>query len=228
MGQPMELRSPPSELNIAAELTALKTELAMMRRQSALRRKLFFVAATAGAVLLGASALGANLTDCTQQLPLGLFCFAPDAPAHAQEVNGNFKALADEIAASELRSANAIATAVGTVTTRFSAVEWTVNGDGGVITGTTQRTGLSARERVLSGSVAGGCGQSFNGPCNITFPSGYFTSTPRCVAMARVPDTTGYSENVVMTGVNTGGISIYEGQLVGGVTLLFDWICVGT
>lgn len=218
-----------------SEVEQLRRELAEMKRQSRRRRVAVLTGLVGLAVIWGASALGAVEVGCAQALPLSLFCFRSDEPAYAGQVNGNFKALADEIAAAEVRQQNLLSGQLATTTARIAALELQVNGDGGVIAGTTQRTGLLGRERVLSGSLIGGnvsspgiCGQAFNGACSVTFPAGYFSTTPRCVAMARTPDTTGYSENVVMTAVSATGISFWEGQYVAGANLVFDWICVGS
>lgn len=223
------------EFATVSEVEQLRRELAEVKRQSRRRRVAVLTALVGLGGIWGASALGAVEVGCAQPLPLSLFCFRSDEPAYAGQVNGNFKAVADEIAAAEVRQQNLLSGQLATTTARIAALELQVNGDGGVIAGTTQRTGLLGRERVLSGSLIGGnvsspgiCGQAFNGACSVTFPAGYFSTTPRCVAMARTPDTTGYSENVVMTAVSATGISFWEGQYVAGANLVFDWICVGS
>ena len=221
--------------DLATTVEQLRSELADLKRQSRRRRMAVLMTLVGVGSIWAASALGAVEVGCAQALPLSLFCFRSDEPAYAGQVNGNFKALADEIAAAEVRQQNLLSGQLAATTARLAALELQVNGDGGVIAGTTQRTGLVGRERVLSGSVIGGnvsspgiCGQSHAGACSVTFPAGYFSTTPRCVAMARAPDTTGYSENVVMTGVSASGISFWEGQYVAGSNLVFDWICVGS
>lgn len=218
---------------LRAQLEAVQQELAVLRSSRRRRRDLGLLAVAV--VAASAATALAGYTCSGNSLPLEMLCFTSGTPALASDVNGNFKIVGDfALAVADAgvqtgQALSALTVRVSSLEARAGALEYSVNGDGGTLPGSTIRTGLANRPRILSGSFAGGiggCGQSVNSPCNVNF-NGYFSQVPQCVGMARAPDTSGYSENVVASGVSLTGVSFWDGQYVSGVNLIVDWICVG-
>ena len=226
-------------VELREEVAQLKDTVRTLERRS--RTRGFVVVIGVALSTWVATALAGTEYACSSgALPLSLFCFDRDTPAVADQVNGNFKTLGDAVVTLQNTTASTTL-AVTSLANQVTALQWTVNGDGGVIAGTNiasgpttiapRRTGLLGAGRTVSGTTTGGiggCGQSPGAPCVITFPSQYFSAAPQCTVAARVPDTSPYSEHPVIINTTASSVSFWEGNTQpSGINLSFDWVCIG-
>jgi len=73
----------------------------------------------------------------------------------------------------------------------------------------------------------GSCGKVSTDPCIIDISAGNFTTAPNCTISMKATDGSGYTENMVIKGIATTQLQIWEGQYYDdGTTMRVYWICV--
>jgi len=127
--------------DLVAQLDTLRDRVAQLEAEKASRtvKRKWVIVAAALVVIATGSALAAD-GNCPNALP---FCFAPDSPAQAAQVNHNFSQLQEWLVAKV-----GLPTSAGITTSSVAAT--------GTISGTRANFSLCGGQQCLSGNNAGG------------------------------------------------------------------------
>lgn len=211
-------------LDAPIDLQSLHAEVVSLRREvRRARRARTTLAVTAIALVSGWAlvAYGAPYACSSGALPRGLVCFNPNAPAIANDLNGNFKTLSDALTtvegtvATQGTTLSGHTTTLGTLDTRLKAVE-------------ASTAPLLAR-KFQSGQATFtiACGVAPTVPCSI--PLTGFTQTPVCTISMIAQDNSGYKEVMLIQSTSASALLLWRGNYnLSGTTAVVNYSCVGT